>query len=131
MTQFPTIPLWEEFPKYRLSEVANGDRCAKCHSAVWVCLSHWIAAFTLHLDPEPLSKLDELKLRVAGRRIWQAVNTSIGTFTVKKRTVDMIANSTGQEVVLTEHVCNPNNVRLELPEYWPQIRFTTHGEVPF
>lgn len=128
---FPAIPLWEEFPKYRLSEVANPDRCAKCKSAVWVCLSHWVAAFTLHLDPEPLSKLEEVKARLTGRRVWQAVNTHIGTFTVVKRTVDMIAKSNGQEVVLAEHICDAANIRFEIPQYWPQLRFPDNGEVPF
>ena len=128
---FPTIQLWEEFPRYRLSEVANPDRCAKCNSAVWVCLSDWIAAFTLHLDPEPLSKLDELKARLAGKHIWQAVNSHSGSFTVRRRTAAMIAKSTGAEVVLADHVCDKSNIRFEVPQYWPQFRFPDTGKVPF
>jgi hypothetical protein len=131
MNQFPAIPQWQEFPGYRLSDTANPDRCAKCQSAIWVCLSHWIAAFTLQLDPEPLSQLDELKARLANRRIWQAVNTSIGTFTVNRRDAAMIAKAKGSEVVLAEHVCDPSNIRIEIPAYWPQIRFPDTGKVPF
>lgn len=131
MTNFQTIPFLPEFEKYRISEIANPDRCKKCQSAIWVLLSHWVAAFTLHLDPEPLTKLEELHARLAGRGIWQAVNSHDGRFFVKRRTAEMIAKATGQEVVLADHVCDANNVRLELIEYWPQFRFPDTGKVPF
>ena len=131
MTNFQSIPFLPEFEKHNISEIAHPRRCAKCQSAIWVCLSHWIAAFTLYLDPEPLSLLDELKARMAGRGVWQAVNKHDGSFTVKTRNADLIAKSTGAEIVLADHVCDRSNIRVDVPAYWPKFRFTTDEGVPF
>lgn len=130
MSRFSSSTLYEDFPAFRLSERAAANRCRRCQSAIWSCLSASVAAFTVHLDPEPLSPLGEAMARFAGLGVWQLYN-HYGSFSIQQRTASLIKASDGTEVILKDHICDHTNIRITLPDYFPQFRYDYPEEPPF
>lgn len=126
------LSLWEQVKKPRLGFESSPNICDKCFSAIWSLWSR--SGFTVHLDPEPLDFTADLKCYLAKRHTYKLWRIGHYRFECDYRLPDHIANWDGSGIVLAEHICDPKNIRTELPDYWPELAPKTYEsseEAPF
>ena len=120
----------ENFPHPRVTEIGKPDHCWGCKSAVWVL---WIRlGFKVYMDPEPVTPAQDLEFYLAKPRrktfaLWKVGNE----FEADYRGNHDIKRDDGSHIVLAEHKCDPNNIRTELPNYYPRPSSHYSEEPPF
>lgn len=117
----------DNFP--RLSEVASPDRCRRCQSMIWKVIAR--SGFTYRLDPEPIDAKTDVVCYLAQRATFKLWPIGGGNFEVDRRTRNDLLWDKGERIVLAEHICDPDNIRTELPDYWPTKTYTMNEEPPF
>lgn len=117
--------LWDEvkpvdnFPDYRLSEVANPTRCHRCQSAIWNLISR--AGFEVKLDPERIDVQSAIDLGKNGKTYFFATMRQGDSFVVgflKSTAKDITDADFGKTVHLAWHRCNPDNIRTDIINHW-------------
>lgn len=115
--------LFNDFPAYRLSEVANPSRCHRCQSAVWHLIDR--AGFEVRLDPERLDADSATALGNSGNTyFFPTIRTGISFVSgFLKSTARDIADADFERVVhLAWHRCNPDNIRTDIINHWKGLR---------
>lgn len=109
----------DNFPDYRLGEVANRSRCNRCQSAVWHLLDR--AGFEVKLDPEALNVQSATDLGKNGKAYFFATIRTGSSFVTGflKSTARDIADADFEKTVhLAWHNCNPDNIRTDIIDHW-------------
>lgn len=109
----------DNFPSYRVSEVANRSRCNRCQSAVWHLIDR--AGFEVKLDPEALDEQGAIDLGKNGKNFFFATIAIGDSFVVGflKSTANDIAGADFDKTIhLAWHNCNPNKIRTDLINHW-------------
>lgn len=110
--------------------VSSPDFCQRCMSAIWHLWTR--SGFTVRLDPEPLDFKGDLECYLAGRHTFKLWRVGPYRFEVDYRLPIERQRWDGSGVVLAEHICDPDNIRTELPDYWKQGNIYEHPEeAPF
>lgn len=116
---------WRTFDRFkhpRLSETAAEDRCVKCHSAIW---SLWCrTGFKTHLDPELVDVRADLAHYMAKRPTYWISRVG-GGFEAEYRLPINIMRDDYKRLILAAHVCDLDNIRTKLPDYFNQRRTAT------
>lgn len=132
-----TMDLWEAMNPDRvrpaISFVSSADYCPRCFSAIWHLWSR--SGFDTKLDPEPLDFKADLACYIAKRRTYKLWRIGPYRFEIDSRLDQDIERWDGSGVVLAEHVCDRNNIRDFLPDYWHKpattVPTTSSEEAPF
>lgn len=109
----------DNFPTYRLSDVANPTRCHRCQSAVWHLIDR--AGFEVKLDPEALDVQSATDLGANGKTFFYAtirLGSSFVTGFLKSTAKDIADADFDKNVHLAWHRCNPDNIRTDVINHW-------------
>lgn len=121
--------LWDElkpvdnFPDYRLSDVANPTRCHRCRSAVWHLIDR--AGFEVKLDPEALDAQSAADLGANGKTYFFPTikfGTTFMTGFLKSTDRDIEKTDFDKTVHLAWHRCNLDNIRTDIINHWSYKR---------
>ena len=120
----------EKFPHPRVTEIGKPDHCWSCKSAVWVL---WIrSGFKVYMDPEPVTPRQDLEFYLAKPRRKTFRLYKVGhDFEADYRGNNDIKRDDGSRIVLAEHICDKDNIRTELPDYYPRPSTYYESEPPF
>jgi hypothetical protein len=118
--------LFDDLPRYRLSEDANPDRCRKCHSAIWVAIDR--AGFEIKLDTNLLTATEDLAHYQEMRPTWR-ITRSAHSFVIDYRSRMDLLNPK-QTMNLAIHRCT-DNPALTHPQYWPKPQYDPTEGIPF
>ena len=117
--------LWDEvkpvdnFPDYRLSDIANPTRCHRCQSAVWHLIDR--AGFEVKLDPEALDAQSATDLGKNGKTYFFPtirMGNSFVTGFLKSTANDITDADFDKTIHLAWHNCNPDNIRTDIIDHW-------------
>ena len=124
MVENPT--LWDEvkpvdnFPDYRLSDIANPTRCHRCQSVVWHLLSR--AGFEIKLDPERLDLAAVIEIAKKGKTFifptMRMGDSFVANFLISTTDRAIVDADYEKVVHLAWHRCNPDNIRTEVINHW-------------
>ena len=118
----------DKFPHPRVTEIGKPDHCWGCKSAVWVV---WIrSGFKVYLDPEPVTPAQDLEFYLARRKTFRLYKVGYD-FEVDYRSAHDILKDDGSRIVLPQHICDKNNIRTELPDYYARPSSHYSEEPPF
>lgn len=127
-SQWDAISNIAKFPHPRVTETAKPDHCWSCKSALWVV---WIrSGFKVYLDPEPVTPAQDLEFYLTKRHTFRLYKVGY-EFEVDYRGPHDILRDDGSRIVLTEHICDKNNIRTELPDYYQRPSTDYPEEPPF
>jgi len=104
------------------------SECNRCGSKIWLGLSD--LRMNAKLDPELLSIRGQMAACAACRDTYSIHKSGRG-FEADYRTANRIAWSDPDQKVLASHVCNPDLIRTELPNYWPTATYQPTEEPRF
>lgn len=111
--------------QHQISTQAKAQKCKKCQSAIWEL---WVMGILTTLDTQRLDLVQEIKTRLTGGKVFQAVKDETTFIARPRHTYDITPGDHDHKVILRNHVCNLGKlIENGHPNYFPP-RYT--NELP-